>query len=140
MVQAMHSGSCLCGKVAFQVALENNQVHVCHCQICQKWSGGPGLSIKCSGEWHIQGEDNVRWYDSSEWAQRAFCGECGSHLFFRLKDGNYHAVVPQVLNDTEGFEIDMHIFIDRKPPYYDFTDHSKRLTSEEFYQMVGATE
>lgn len=131
-------GGCLCGAVRFSVNLDSNHVHVCHCGICQKWSGGPGLSLKCAGDWAITGKDSLSWFASSAWGQRGFCKTCGSHLFFRLNDGSYHGVVAQVLDDTDDFEIGMHIFIDKKPGYYDFTDKSKRLTEEEFYKMVGA--
>ena len=32
------------------------------------------------------GASNIARYDSSEWAQRGFCRNCGSNLFYQLKD------------------------------------------------------
>lgn len=133
-------GRCLCGDVTFEVTLSNKDVHICHCELCQKWAGGPGLSVHCQDDWVIKDQDKVTWYDSSEWAQRGFCARCGTHLFFRLNDGSYHGVCAAALDSQEGFSIGMHIFIDKKPPYYDFTDQSPRLTKEEFLQMVGASQ
>lgn len=131
--------SCLCGAVSFEVTLCGLDVHVCHCNICQKWSGGPDLSIRCEGDWKIEGEENVTWYDSSEHAQRAFCKKCGSHLFGRSKDGSYHGVMAS-LDNKEGLKIGEHIFVDKKPDYYDFADDTPRLTEEQFLKMIGAAE
>ncbi|MFT4677303.1 MAG: hypothetical protein ACJAX5_002962 [Patiriisocius sp.] len=37
-------------------------------------------------------EGDVSTYRSSEWVERGFCKQCGSSLFYRLKETN-HAVV-----------------------------------------------
>ncbi|WP_316042302.1 hypothetical protein [Idiomarina sp. OT37-5b] len=35
-----YSGSCLCGKVTFEVTGEFDRFYLCHCQHCQKDNGG----------------------------------------------------------------------------------------------------
>ena len=125
------SGGCLCGAVKFQATLNDLHVHVCHCKICQKWSGSSGLSLKCEG-WDIQGDKNLTWYDSSETARRGFCKLCGSHLFFQTNDNSYKGISAGALDLQEGLSLDSHIFIDKKPGYYDFKDDVPRLTEAEF--------
>ncbi len=130
------TGSCLCGAVTFEAVLSETGVHVCHCTICQKWAGGPSLSLRCQEGWKIDGEENLTWYDSSEEAQRGFCSKCGSQLFFRTKSGSYHGVTA-ALDNKEGLHIGEHIFVDTKPSYYDFADDSPRLTEQEFLKKIG---
>lgn len=138
MSDLKRTGGCLCGAVEFELTLKETDVHVCYCGLCQRHGGGPSLSLGCEKDWNIKGEDNITWYDSSDFAQRSFCSKCGTHLFFRMKDGSYHGIGAATLDSQDGFKIGMHIFVDKKPDYYDFADESPRLTEEEFLKMVGA--
>jgi hypothetical protein len=132
-----HSGGCLCGAVEYEVQLQEPKAHICHCHLCQKWGGSSSITLHTTPDWTIRGENKLKWYDSSEWAQRSFCSECGTHLLFRLKDGSYHGVTAGSLKDQSGLEIGMHIFIDKKPNYYDFKDDAPRLTEQEFQDMIA---
>lgn len=138
MSDLRRKGGCLCGNITFEATLCEEEVHVCHCNICQKWSGGSAFSVQCEKDWHIQGEENMTWFDSSEWAQRSFCSKCGAHLLFRMKDGSYHGVSAGTMDNVEGLKLGMHIFIDKKPDYFDFSGDAPRLTEKEFLEMVGA--
>lgn len=138
MAENKKKGGCLCGSVSFEITPNEEEVHICHCGLCRKWHGGPGFAVQCKSDWVINGEENMTWYKSSEWAERGFCSKCGSHLLFRTNDGSYHGVSAGVLDNQDGFKIGMHIFVDKKPPYFDFTDDSPRLTEKEFLEMVGA--
>lgn len=134
------SGKCLCGSISYEVEPMEGGVHVCHCNMCQKWHGGPGLSMQVNPDVEIQGEEKLTWFRSSEWAQRGFCSACGTHLFGKTDDGNYFGVHVGSFDNQDGLEIGSHIFIDKKAPHYDFTDSAPRLTEEEFLKMVGALE
>ena len=81
------------------------------------------------------GDENIGIYDSSEWAERGFCKIFGSNLFYRLKaTGGYHMPVG-VFDDQSVFRITGEIFIDRKPPGYDFAGDHPRLTEAETMAM-----
>ena len=140
MSEDKRSGGCLCGAVKYEAVLAAPHLHACHCNICQKWGGGPSLSLFCAGDWAITGEENLTWYDSSDWAQRSFCKKCGTHLFGRVPDGDYRGVHVGSLDDTSGLTLDKHIFIDKKPDYYDFSGDAKTLTEEEFYAQFAEVE
>lgn len=140
MSDLKRTGGCLCGEVKYEITLNDKDIHVCHCNICQKWHGGPGIALGCQNDWAINGEEKMTWFDSSEWAQRSFCKKCGTHLLFQMKDGSYFGVAVGSLDKTEGLAINSHIFIDKKPDYYDFADNCPRLTEKEFLEMVGAAE
>ena len=140
MSDLKYKGGCLCGAVKIEVTLESEDVHICHCDMCRKWAGSSSFSLGCDKDWVIEGEENLTWYDSSEIAQRSFCNKCGTHLMFRTKDGNYQGVPAGALEGEKNFKLDKHIFIDKKPDYYDFADSIPRLTEKEFFEMVGAAE
>ncbi len=126
-------GRCLCGAVQFKVTLKTDQAHVCHCHMCRSWGyGGPGISVDCEKNAAIAGAESLGWYDSSEHAQRGFCRQCGSSLFYRLKYEDYMNVSTACLASESDLRLKDHIFIDKKPPYYDFADQCPRLTEQEF--------
>ena len=79
------NGSCLCGKIRIAVKGINRNVGACHCGTCRNWGGGPFMAVDCGTDVSFEGEENISVYSSSEWAERGFCKECGSHLFYRLK-------------------------------------------------------
>jgi hypothetical protein len=80
------SGSCFCGAIGFAATLPSKWCAHCHCSMCRK-SHGAGYVTWVgfdSGQVSItRGEDHLKWFDSSPGAQRGFCSNCGSSLFFR---------------------------------------------------------
>lgn len=103
--------------------------------MCRRWAGSPLLATSAAGV-VFAGDENIGIYDSSEWAERGFCKICGSNLFYRLKaTGGYHMPVG-VFDDQSVFRITGEIFIDRKPPGYDFAGDHPRLTEAETMAMI----
>lgn len=135
-------GSCNCSSVKFSAEIEKKTVHICHCNLCQKSMGGPSHTVTIMpGSLTIDSEESVQWFKSSDWAERGFCRHCGSNMFFREtgeSSGAYQGVSIGMLDDKTGYEIDSHIFVDKKPSYYDFNDKAPRMTEKEFLEMVGA--
>lgn len=90
-------GGCLCGAIRFEVNGPSNWCAHCHCTICQQahgaafvtWVGVPRKNVNLA-----KGEDQLKWHPSSESAERGFCTECGSTLFFRGREwpGELHIV------------------------------------------------
>lgn len=133
----MKTGGCLCGAIRFIGKGDSSGVHACHCEHCARWGGGPALCVEFAEGIDITGA--VRWFASSEHAERGFCGTCGSAMFFRLKDESYINVGVGFLDERGDLApIDQHIFIDRKPPFYDFADQAPRLTGAEFLTQLNA--
>ncbi|KAH8830114.1 Mss4-like protein [Flagelloscypha sp. PMI_526] len=81
-------GSCLCGRVRFEVEAEPIQVTTCHCKSCKKATGTvfttnvvfpAGSARFTSGDEHVTTFlDEVQ--DSGNALQRKFCGHCSSLL------------------------------------------------------------
>jgi hypothetical protein len=89
-----NSSSCLCGSIKITVANINPKFSVCHCETCRTWGGAPFFAVQCGTEVEIDGSQKLNVYDSSPWASRGFCSECGTHLFYKLKQtGEYNMPV-----------------------------------------------
>ncbi len=132
------NGQCLCGAVSFSAKGAHTQVHACHCGMCRRWSGGSVLATEVESV-TFSGEEHIRRFDSSEWAQRGFCSKCGSNLFYFLKPANQYMMWSGVFDDTELFTLTGEIFVDSKPSGYHFAGNHPRLTGEEFMASVGAS-
>jgi len=123
-------GSCLCGAVKLSVRLEKASVDACHCSMCRKWGGGPLLSVICAEPVTFTAGQPV-FYDSSAWAERGFCGKCGTHLLYRLKNGKFDSLSVGVLEGDIDWVFDLQVYIDEKPAYYCFANQTKTMTRAE---------
>src|SRR5690606_28591069 len=86
------TGKCLCGAVSLHLQHPRPTLNACHCNLCLKWTSGPFMTLDAHEAPHIEGEANVSVYRSSAWAERGFCAQCGTHLFYRLREGNLYAL------------------------------------------------
>ena len=132
------SGSCLCGAVRFTAAKASKHLGACHCGMSRKWGGGPLMAEDCGDEVAFEGEENVAVFDSSDWAERGFCRQCGSHLFYRLKKNGIHIIPAGLFDNQESFVFEHQIFIDHKPPYYCFENETRDMTEAEVFARYGA--
>ncbi|MCC5982465.1 MAG: GFA family protein [Oceanicaulis sp.] len=135
-------GQCLCGDVRFTVALKNTHLDACHCSYCRAWcGGGPFLGVSCAEPPVFESEEAVGVYSSSEWGERVFCKNCGSTLFWRMKDGSSVSASAGVLDLGNEADLTLQIFVDEKPAYYKFANKTKMMTGAEvFAQFAGGQE
>jgi len=95
----------------------------CHCEQCRKTSGHFVAATACAKE-HLQITDaaGLRWYRSSEMAQRGFCSTCGSSLFWQPEQGDYVAIMAGAIDAPTGLTSREHIYVDDASDYYTLTD------------------
>lgn len=114
------SGSCLCGGVRFE-ARQHDAPEMCHCSQCRKWAGHAWAAVG-SKKLTIKGRKHLRWYRSSDDAERAFCAVCGSSLFWR-QDGEKHIAISMgSIDPPTGMTLSGHIFTADKGDYYEIGD------------------
>lgn len=85
----------------------------------------------------FSGEDKIKRYQSSDWAERGFCTECGSSLFYHLKEPSMYIVASGMFDDSAQFQLVGEIYVDEKPPGYDFAGEHPRMTGQEFMASQG---
>src|SRR5215212_5588710 len=135
------SGGCLCGAVRFTaVPGKQHEFGVCHCSMCRKWAAGPFFAVECGEDVKVADTAKLGTYKSSEWAERSFCKRCGTVLFYRLVAMNYHVVSAEAFDDRAGLTFAAQIFIDEKPPYYDFANKTHNMTGAEVFAAFAPPE
>jgi hypothetical protein len=124
----MHKGSCECGAVTYETRGPLRNVVACHCGQCRKTSGHHWAATKVKTEaLHFTSEAGLKWYRSSDRAQRGFCKDCGSSLFWRLDGEDATAIGIGTLDGATGLTMTKHIFVADKGDYYDITDGLPQL-------------
>lgn len=86
----------------------------------------------------IQGEDVVVTYQSSDWAERAFCSKCGSNLWYLFKPTGNRTFLAGLFDLPTGFGIKQQIFVDEKTDWYDLVQNSPMKTGPEIIAEVEA--
>ena len=122
----MHTGSCLCGAVAYEVRGEFGPAAFCHCRRCRKASGSAfasNISVNVRDFAFVRGDEHLKTCSTSECVHRYFCGTCGSPLLSRRD--SMPAIVRLRIGtlDTplhKGPE--MHIFVGSKAEWLEITD------------------
>ena len=122
---------CLCGKVKISATKINPAFTVCHCETCRTWGGGPLFAVQCGTEIKIEGEANLKIYESSPWASRGFCSSCGTHLFYKLNKTNEYNMPVGLFPKLQGLAMSMQYFSDKRPDYYCFSNETKEMTEAE---------
>ncbi|NAW58681.1 MULTISPECIES: GFA family protein [unclassified Vibrio] len=130
-------GKCLCGSVEVE-AEDHADVGLCHCSMCRRWSGGPMFAVHCGKAVKFTGE-RPSVYRSSDWAERGFCSNCGTHLFYHLLPGDEY-ILPAGLFADQSFHLASEIFIDEKPEFYEFKNDTHKMTGLEVFEQFAPKE
>jgi hypothetical protein len=129
----MIEGHCLCGAVTVRVTGEHDpRVGACHCRMCQRWSGGLFLCFD-AGEIEVTGA--VARYQSSPFAERAFCPVCGTHLWMRdTSEGAdlSYDVMPGLFDAARDWPMRSEIYTDRALASLRLGGDHRRATRAEY--------
>ena len=88
LIQIMYNGSCLCGKVRFEISSEIQSIIYCHCSQCRKAQGSAFATngnVDIKGCKFISGENALTSYESSPCQTKYFCNNCGSPIISKNK-------------------------------------------------------
>ncbi|MCW2307945.1 GFA family protein [Rhodobium gokarnense] len=84
------TGGCQCGAVRYALYAPPEDVHICHCRMCQKAVGGPFAPLapvrKGDFQW-TRGSPGA--FRSSTIAERHFCRDCGTPLTFHYVNSDW---------------------------------------------------
>ncbi len=123
------TGRCLCGNISYSIEGDLLATAVCHCEHCQRQSGGAFSTnlvvhesqLTVDGELTIY-EDRGRTGDAV-YVLRKFCGNCGSPIVSELMEpAGVLAVKAGTLDDTSGVEPNIQAWCVDKQPWVDLGD------------------
>jgi len=112
------SGGCLCGGVRFELEGPFREVVSCYCSECRKSSGNfVSATAVPQARLHLLESKALAWY-GNERAQRGFCSNCGSNLFWAPEpaDGKIR-VMAGCLEPRNGLKVKAHIFVGDKSDF-----------------------
>ena len=128
-------GACLCGAVQITAEPAREKLTVCHCGMCRKWCSGPFVSMAAKPE-SVSISGPVALRQTSEWAERAHCGECGSALWYRQTEPQSAHNFAAGLFDTGEMALGLELWIDAKPAGYALEGDHRRMTGAEIIELV----
>ena len=119
----MHTGSCLCGGVSFNVSTDLQPPDACHCTACRKWLGHflsqrllSQARLICLERIRSRGTNHPKRFGGS------FCSVCGSTLFFDPLFHDWTAIAMGAFDGPTGTALARHIFVYEKADYYPIKD------------------
>jgi hypothetical protein len=124
----MLQGHCLCEQVRVSFTPPEAVFEACHCGMCRRWGGGPALTVHGGADLKLDGENSVKVYASSDWAERAFCTNCGTHLYYKLKGRDFYTFPLGLFDGTDALKFKAQIYVDHKPAQYSFAEQTEMMT------------
>jgi hypothetical protein len=88
-------GGCGCGAVRFEIRAPFIAAWYCHCHRCQQRTGvtySASARVDRAAFEIVSGAELIRSWEPEGGLPKAFCGECGGHLFAGSLDGDFVSV------------------------------------------------
>ena len=119
----MVQGSCLCGRIEYEVELIPEKTFNCHCSYCRKAHGaafatltlakGDTLNIK-------KGKESLKEHKNDLGGYRAFCSNCGTRLMNYAPDKSmYLAIALSTVDTPVYFKPSAHANIESKASWHE---------------------
>ena len=122
----MHTGSCLCGTVKFEIRGELGPAFFCHCSRCRKASGSAFASNVVVAERDfviVEGDASLRSFQSSPEMRRTFCSNCGSPIMSQRGNLPQVRVRMGTLDSPLARGPGDHIFVASKADWFEIHDN-----------------
>ena len=119
----MHTGSCFCRAVNYEIEGDLGRTYYCHCSRCRKTSGSAfsANAVIAPAQFRVtQGQELLARFTADNGVERTFCSRCGSQLVvskddqMRLRLGS--------LDTPLGGPLDSHIFVASRADWFPILD------------------
>lgn len=125
-------GHCLCGAVTIAITgAHDPRSGACHCRMCQRWSGGLFLCFNADAD-GVTVEGPISRFASSDFAERAFCSVCGSHVWFRDFGGETIELMPGLFDAAQDWPLRSEVYSDRALAAIHLQGDHRRATQAEY--------
>ena len=119
----MQTGRCLCGSITYELAGDVIATAVCHCDHCQRQSGGAFSVNLIAHESQLTVNGTLTTFEDrgehgdDVYVRRRFCGTCGSPIVSELaKSAGIIAVKAGTLDDKSAVQPGIEAWcVDRQP-------------------------
>ena len=117
------TGGCNCGRIRYEVGIEDDEAYLCHCRMCQRATGGVSIAFKNLARAEIAWQHEPDWYASSPVAKRPFCRECGTPLGFAFDASERIDLTVGSFDDPSAFYPTENFGIESKHAAWEDTSH-----------------
>ena len=127
MSETKITGGCLCGAVRYELDPVPGSNTCCHCRMCQKATGAPVVGITLlpiDAIRYTSGQPKA--YKSSDIAERGFCAECGTSLYYRAFLAELIGILTATLDNPNHYPFDGHYGVEGQLNWISFDDDSPR--------------
>jgi hypothetical protein len=110
----------MCGSVRYELKSDPLEAGWCHCRTCQLYGGAPAMAFAgVPAEDFVWTRGEPRWLESSSFARRAFCADCGSPLQVSADFQPETVDFPvTTLDEPDGVRPEFHIFWGSKVAWF----------------------
>ena len=125
----MIQGSCLCGRVRYQIDGPLTDADHCHCSMCRRQHGAAFSTYADfnPGDFRwTSGEDSLKIYQVPSGGGWCFCSECGSTLA-GTEDGRVTSITLGTVEGDPGIRPSSHIFVGSKAGWFEIDDDLPRF-------------
>jgi hypothetical protein len=126
MEERMIRGSCLCGKVSYELRGAPRSMYYCHCGMCRKATGSSfatNVMARAEDFVIVSGRAFVKAFESSPSEYRHFCSECGSPIYGEAHGRKGVVSVRCGTLDTDpGIRPSIHVYAASKAPWFEIRD------------------
>lgn len=131
----IYKGSCLCGKVRFEITGEIQNIIYCHCSQCRKAQGSAFATngnVDAEKFNFISGKDELTGYESTPGKIKYFCKHCGSPIISKNESSPNKVRVRLGTIESDIIEKPIaHIFATSKANWENITDDLPQYESYE---------
>ena len=130
----MVKGSCLCGKISYEIHHLPQSMYCCHCSMCRKATGSAFATNMLVREVDLTVHDShslIKAFQSSPGEHRYFCSECGSPLYSKAQArAGMVSIRCGTLDNDPAIRPSEHIYTASKAPWFDICDALPRYPGE----------
>jgi len=114
------SGSCLCGKVRYEVLGGIGDIVHCHCQTCRKAHGSAFSSVAAvpDHEFKLFSTKGLACFESSPGKKRYFCSNCGTQMYAKRAGAEHIILRLGSLDGSPKWTEKNHIWVSQKASWY----------------------
>ena len=113
------TGGCQCGKIRYRAAALG-RANLCHCRMCQRATGNAFAPLVTALE--IDFEGTPARFASSSVAERGFCRECGTPLFYAPVGSDEVELMIGTLDDPDAVTPALHYGIESRVSWLHLAD------------------
>lgn len=127
-------GGCACGTVRYRLASAPYDIGWCHCRICQRVTGSPGLAfgtVPVADFSFTAGADAVARVALTSFGERQFCSRCGTPLTIHVDhQADEIDFTVATLDTPDAVRPGFHIFVAAAPAWAALDDGLPQFTGE----------